>query len=331
MPTQSNGATASEPGNRRRDTLTYLTVIGLLALMTFGGLPPWPRFYVILNDAAHAPVSGVLAFFAWTLLGRHSAFTPAIRASLAFSATLGCGLAVEVTQGLIGRDFEWKDLATDALGALAALGFIAWRRLRCTPQSQLQAFRHIALAVALLAAAVVGLPVAEVALAYRARAQHFPALLQPGEPRDLYFVAGSGARYVVGALPHTFQAIEGESGFRLELGDGPWPGLALTEPEPDWTGFRVLNFDIINPGTESLTLTIRVHDRAHNQEQFDRFNRSFEVPAQTRKVLAIPTSDIQRGPINRDLDLGNVAGLAIFSSGHHDPGAIFYLARVWLD
>jgi hypothetical protein len=110
------------------------------------------------------------------------------------------------------------------------------------------------------------------------------------------------------------------------------PGLQLFEPEPDWRGHSVLKIDLVNPGDRSLRLVVRVHDAMHDQRHEDRFNRAFTLAPGSRRVLEIPIDDIESAPRGRPLDLSRVAAIGLFEGSRPAPvGAVFYLARIWLE
>jgi hypothetical protein len=90
--------------------------------------------------------------------------------------------------------------------------------------------------------------------------------------------------------------------------------------------------DLTNPDSRPLTLTVRVHDRAHDNRASDRFNRTFTIPGATRQTVSFALADIERAPLGRTLDLSRVAGLILF--GDEDPTSVgrqYYLTRAWLE
>ena len=56
-----------------------------------------------------------------------------------------------------------------------------------------------------------------------------------------------------------------------------------------------------------------VHDKIHNQDYVDRFNKVLHLEHGVNE-FDIPLSQIEQGPLGRELDLTNVAGIVLFAS-----------------
>jgi hypothetical protein len=306
--------------------------VALVALVLFASLPPWPKIWAVLNDSAHAPVFGLLALTLLTLLRTSSHRSPVPLALAAFAATVLLGIAVEWVQGLIGRDSSWKDVGTDALGAACALGLAGWAPILGLDRFHTAVGRRTALGIALLSGALILLPIVESGLAYARRAMQFPVIARFDSTLDLYFAKAQYADGTLAPLPAPWARAGDRDSLRIVSAAGEWPGFAISEPEPDWRGYRALNVDVTNPDGEPLQLTVRVHDVQHDQRQEDRFNRTFAVDPWARRILSIPVADIASAPAGRPLDLQRVAGVIVFASGSKLPaGRAFYLTRIWLE
>ena len=103
----------------------------------------------------------------------------------------------------------------------------------------------------------------------------------------------------------------------------------MTEPYPDWRGARALVLNLHNPGESDLPLALRVHDRIHNQQYRDRFNREFTLHAGERLELSIPLREIESAPSGRLMDLSRVAGVMIFRARGADA-ASFEIEKIAL-
>ena len=55
-----------------------------------------------------------------------------------------------------------------------------------------------------------------------------------------------------------------------------------------------------------------MHDRAHNFQFRDRFNRDFTLRAHERLEIAIPITEIEHAPAGRLMDLSQIAGVVVF-------------------
>lgn len=297
-------------------------VVALPALALVAKLPSHPQILLVLNNAAHAPVFGALAIVLLLLLRRWRALAEWRRYATAFLVAVAIGALIEWIQPLFGRGAEWIDLRNDALGAIAGLALTASFRSR----------RWIFLLVAIAALAPVAWPVAEAALASAARARQFPTILGFNSPCSLYYISSRGVDLALSPLPEMWRQANDPLSLQIRVIGGQWPGLTHEEPQPDWRGYSRLMLDLTNPDTRPLTLTVRVHDRAHNNQSSDRFNRTFTIPGAKRQTVSFALAEIGRAPLERTLDLSRVAGLILF--GDEDPassGREYYVTRVWLE
>ncbi len=115
---------------------------------------------------------------------------------------------------------------------------------------------------------------------------------------------------------------------RIDCKPGQYPGLSLADPYPDWTGYDTLEIDILVPKIKSEVFVLRVHDRDHNQEHDDRFNRICPV-VPGFQTLRFDLHDIQTGPRSRDLDMSSIAGAILFIVELDEPFT-FYVGEMRL-
>ena len=299
----------------------------LVSLVLLASVPSHPRIWVVLSNAAHAPVFAVLSLLILHLVRTQAglAFRPAAAWSLAAAIVLG--IAIEVLQAFIGRDASLRDVWTDALGAACALG---WVTAHEPTESRVE--RRTGWVIALVTACLAVAPVAEALAAYGLRTARMPTVARFSLPWDLYFVQLQSASARRVGLPIEWSRPGDPLSLEVRFGTGRWPGLSLWEPAPDWRGYRSLKIDLTNPGSRPLELVLRVHDALHDQRHEDRFNRPLTVGPGSRDVLTVPLADIADGPVGRRLDLGSVAGLILFASGDSaSAGTEFLLTRIWLE
>jgi len=306
----------------RRTAFLGILVVALPALALVASLPAHPQILGVLNNAAHAPVFGALAVVWFLLLLGFRRWSPWQRYLVAFALTVAIGALVEVIQPRFGRGAELRDLLNDALGAAAGLALVAYVRSR--------RFRYLLVAIALLVP--VAWPVAQAAIACVSRAGSFPVLFGDATRSDRYFIRTSGVEAVRSALPPAWARPGDPQSLRIRILGEPWPGVTHTEPQPDWRGYSRLLLDVTNPGPQPLTLTLRVHDRAHDNRAGDRFNRTFTLAAAERSELAIPLSEIASAREGRSLDLSRVAGIILFGDGGpQQVGREYYLTQIRLE
>jgi len=303
----------------------YLFALALLlpALALVVPMPAQPMIFGVLSNAAHAPVFGAFAIVLVHLARYYARWPARFDYHVVFLLTVIAGGAIELIQLAYGRDAELADIGTDALGAIGGLAIIAWFHSR-----------HRRLAAFLLVSASMAIfwPVVEAALAYRERFSQVPSILEITSRFDWYFISTSGAHVSTTLLPGPWRCEGDPESVRMQFIRGRWPVLAIVEPLPDWRGYISLKVDLTNPDPQRLRLTLRVHDRVHDNQASDRFNRPFTLAGGERTVLVIPISEIARAPVDRPMDLSRIAGVMLFAEV--DPRFAdreIYVTRIWLE
>jgi hypothetical protein len=286
-----------------------LTVI-LLAAVVFVPVPGSQRWVGVLHDFGHAPIFGCIAVAILLLIRTSSRMSsrPAWQRYLAaFLAAIFLGALTEIVQFVGGRDASWIDMRSDVLGAAAFLALTA---------ALDTSFGGLARSVSLIAALVLlvwhSMPALAAMSAYQRRANAFPTLVQFADRRDLYFVQPVGATGSVRSLPVPWAKDPGERALHVTFADAKWPGVDFFEPSPDWSDYRILVLDLVNPTDETLRLVLRAHDAHHNKQYSDRFNERLQLAARSRNAIRIPLADIASAPRGRPMDLQQMADFHLF-------------------
>ena len=305
-----------------RAALLATLVVALSALALVAKFPSQPLIFAELNNAAHAPVFGALTIVWLHILRRHSALGRWRRYISAFALSIVIGGLIELIQPVFNRGSNSLDLMTDALGAFTALAAMASYELR----------RPWLLSLAVITFVPVLWPVGDAALAYHRRAKGFPTLLGYDAQTERYFVHSYGVEIDVVRLPSAWRREDDPQSYRIRIRGGPFPRIALIEPQPDWRGYSRLMLDVTNPEPLPLTLTLRVHDKAHDNRAADRFNRRFTLAPHERRVLAFPIAEVARSPAGRGMDMSSIASVIVFGKNGADlAGREYYLTRLWLE
>lgn len=310
-----------------------VVVIALLAAMViFTSLPKSTEFMLVLHKTGHPLVFGVTALLVLRLYMKFSGneSRPVWIAYLtAFAITVLLGAMTEIAQLFTHRNARTADVVSDAIGAIACLaGHAAIRGRR---QPKIARSTRIALwSMAITAALVALAPLMWCMAAYTVRDMKFPAILDNSSQLASYFISKEAENVSVVPMPVQWLQRKDEYAFRVAIDHGPYPGLHVTEPYPRWNTYRTLAIDITHPGDAKLAIVVRVHDRKHNNEYNDRFNREITITAKTRTIIRVPLNDIQRGPKRRMLDMDAIADLNIFALGPV-PNGEFLVSRIWLE
>jgi hypothetical protein len=306
----------------------WLIVILLGIVVLAPGLGHPSKAIGAAHDFAHAPIFGIVCVALLLLLRDWPASGGLLvrwQYGIAFVMASGLGLATEIAQGFTGRDPSWLDLRSDIVGAAAAASIFAVFDRRVS-----RGLAKGACILGLTTFAMHSIPMIAVAFDYWRRAREFPVLVAGESVGRNGFLSAIDAHIEQRPLPASFAHVPGEGGLYALFGEGSWPSIYLSEPSPDWSDFEVLALDVTNPCDAELQLTVRVHDRQHNYRHDDRFNRVFMLAPRERTTLRIPLADIERAPRGRSLDLRQVAGLILFTTGAYAGGEL-YLSRIWLE
>jgi VanZ family protein len=287
--------------------LRITAILFLLSLVVLAKFHEPTRFAHTLQKLAHPVTFGAIALLFLTLLRgkpprRFGSYV------VAFILTMSCGAATEVAQAFTARDPSILDVLRDALGASTALAGFA----TLVPGADARAcgmWRVMGAIFTCVGFAVMVAPLSICLAAYAHRDLHFPTLLEACSPLDRYFLSGGNAWFVPSVGPTESPC---GSVLRVELGAVPYAGITLDEPYPDWRTAHTLVLDLRNPGELDLSLVVRVHDRAHNYQFQDRFNREFTLRAREQLQIAIPITEIEHAPANRLMDLSQIAGIMVF-------------------
>jgi hypothetical protein len=149
-------------------------------------------------------------------------------------------------------------------------------------------------------------PLASLSWHYLGRNAAFPVIMDLQADWAAAFLRPDAARLT--PAPDTC----GPAFSALQLLPAPYPGIYILEPGPDWRGYRYLSIELHSANPTPVNLSLRVHDRAHNNEYSDRFNHILTVAPGTHRYR-ISLEDISNSPAGRKLDLGNIAGVKLFS------------------
>jgi len=269
------------------------------------------RSLIHFYDFGHVPLFALIALLADAFLRSTAAARPAIRSPLRRRLLLlgGCvavGVAVEIAQGLTGRDMESSDVLRDAAGAVSGLLAITAWEIRARPRRAL-----LPLALAAMPALVAFLPVGLALLDERRGLTELPVLADFETPGQLSRFTWQDCR------PELVEAGDGHA-VRVRLLPGRYPRFGLRFFPRDWRGSAALSFTCVNPSASPFRLVIRVDDEHHDGAFGDRFTTSRILPP-GRTTVVLPLEAIAAGPRRRRLDLGAVRSLILYGVNLKTP------------
>jgi hypothetical protein len=287
-----------------RRLLYLLALLAVAAALLFLRLPIPPTFAGrTIENAGHVPLFFLITMGFLLVLREYPLFNGGRLSGgwlYLVAALVGAfgGLLTEVIQRPMRRDASWEDVFADAIGALCAVALYALFDRRTALRRW---HRALAAGLAVVCIAIYLSPVVSMARAYLHRNGQFPVLADFHSRLELYWAVGIGARRDIV-----------DDRLVVDYVADVFPGLSFHEPVADWRAFKTLVIDVANPSAEPLDLGVRVHDRRHNRQFNDRYNRHFTLAGGERKVLRIALEDIRHGPRTRLMDMQQISDITLF-------------------
>ncbi|KHE93269.1 MAG: hypothetical protein K8F52_04810 [Candidatus Scalindua rubra] len=105
-------------------------------------------------------------------------------------------------------------------------------------------------------------------------------------------------------------ATSGQKSLEMNLYPSPYPGIALSNFNSDWSRHDTLKFDIYNQEDISLRLAIRIDD-AKNPSYGDRYNHPI-ILSPGMNHISIPLSSLHTSGTDRMINLANVQQVILF-------------------
>lgn len=120
--------------------------------------------------------------------------------------------------------------------------------------------------------------------------------------------------------------VHGGHSLQVTLSTKRYAGFRLVGPYGDWGGYTYLAMDFYNPDLEPLELILKISDRTHDNgaNKFDdRFNRRLQLVSGWNN-LRFAVDDIRHAPKNREMQMDEISGLAIFVEQLNRPRDIYW-------
>ncbi len=300
--------------------LATLAVLTLLLVFGDDALLPGRAFQAFWN-LGHAVY---FAFITWLLLHwpwlkRQPCW---LQWAVPLAVTLLIGGTIELLQIGTERTADVMDMLRNLGGSLLVLGLLP------VLPSERKAWRWPLRLAALALLLYLLLPFIQVLYDDAMARRQFPVLADFAAPLELSRWQGN-ADYRLARPPNS-----DEPALAITLKPGvAYPGVSLKHFPGDWRGYRELRVRLYLQGSEPLSLTLRIHDRAHETgprafEYSDRFNRSFRLQPGWNE-LTVPLEDIRKAPTRRAMDLSQLVDLSLFVTRLKQT-RILYLQRIEL-
>lgn len=234
-------------------------VIGLVFAICIGlplvwDIPGHWRLLRTLQNSGHSVLFLVMAFcLAWR----------GVHWGKAAIGLLALGGAIEVVQLFIGKDCDFQDVVLDSLGIVAGL-LLFWGY---TQRSLLS----LTLSLAVLSLAF-WMPIA-IANSYLWQWRNFPVLVNFEDMGRQYLLDSyEGASYTLAT-----GVIDGEpksnTTLKMTCPIQNWPGIALVDLAPDWSGYDSLQLDVWLLDEQPINLGVALRGLENQSDHHDISHR----------------------------------------------------------
>jgi hypothetical protein len=198
------------------------------------------------------------------------------------------GIVIEILQTLVQREASLNDLYGNFFGLMAGICLHAAFTVKKMHHQKMIAVLLVLASAGFLLLGIT--PLMQLSWHYLERANAFPEIIDFDSSWSSSF---------------------------MHYDEGRYPGVSIIEPEPDWSGYSKLRVSIHSVSERDINLVLRIHDKTHNQEHADRFNMKL-LARPGFNEFQIPLNMIRQGPVERELDMKNIAGIIVFSSRAED-------------
>jgi hypothetical protein len=316
-------------------SLGLALVAALLASVFMLSLPGQHYWERVVMDAGHGPVFGGIAV---VLLLMYAPDAATGRRgwdayAAAFLWTLVLGVATEIAQYFVpGRNVSLGDVLHDGAGALLALsltclierrwsaGAAAGQGAKSQPAGVSAAWVSL---VGLAAFSVLAWAPLHCARAYAERAAAMPQLVPLPARIAHRFLSVHDATMAWTESPAPWHRSGDGKALRLAFARGAGPAFEMQEPVPDWRGHQFLALDLTNPNPQPLNFVLRILDARHDWAHEDRLNLPVILPASSRSTLRLSLQELRKAPRGREMDLGAIANVMLYSAGPQDGDALY--------
>ena len=275
----------------------------LVALPIFIDLPGHSALTQATQDAGHSVIFALIAMLVFAVIAPLN-LALQVKYVLSFVIVVMLGVMVEWVQAKIGRDASISDILLDAVGAFVGL-ILCRARYHSSNKTILYGIAVIILLGCFAYPAIILLGVVD-------KYRNVPVLVDfDGLVNTNVYKPMNGAAVTIASAAGAWSDNQSDVA-EIHFKPGHlWPGIELLEVFADWRAYEFLDLEVYSLESETLRLTLRVHDKAHNNEYADRFNREFMIQPGLNQ-LSVSLDEIKNAADSRQLDLSTIAGLIMF-------------------
>lgn len=302
--------------NANKIIILVILAAGLFMTPFWLHLPSDTYMWREIHNSGHTPLFGFMALIGLALsrqILKNRLIYEFGHYAVAGILALTAGLVVELIQIYLPGDADIGDFMRDVGGVISFLGLYALidKRLKTSGELFRIRWKIVVAVVTILALAGSATPILRLIRAYHVRAGIFPAIISFESNWPDKFVKTNRADLDKSEPPSDWLEAPPWVG-ELELFAGPYPGFSIDETFPNWDGFDSLCFTVFSDLDTSLTMTVRVDDKAHNHSFDDRYNGNLRIDKGVNKI-SIPLEEIFRAPAGRKMDSSNIRAIYVFA------------------
>ena len=290
-------------------SIALLACISFMLLFNFSneGL-----LWSAVQNAGHFVIFIAFTLACLTLFDSASLRQP-LKHAVVISILFALGAAVELIQSMMpGRTASWSDLLLDAAGIFVGyLIFILVFHFKA-----ISMVRRIAVVFGILITSYFSAQPALQLIGYNVLKTGHPALISFGDPfvESIISVTGSASTELI--MPTRLINRGSRRLLRMDFADVSHGGVVFHDTAIEGTVSGFLNVKLHNASSQNRELAVRIHDRGHNNDYHDRYNRTLLVKPGAnhyRLSLAEIKSMGSKGDSKRQLDTENIDEIQLFS------------------
>ncbi|GMR16776.1 MAG: hypothetical protein BMS9Abin31_1154 [Gammaproteobacteria bacterium] len=306
-----------------RNYLYRVIVLVVVIYLLFVPTPTNSLWWREAFNSGHTVLFVILSFFIYRQLKVTTRFSNdlAIYFLVLFIGLL-FGVLIELLQKLVQREASLSDFYGDFFGLMAGLCLIAAYNLKKIQYKKLTTVFLIITGTVFLFTGVY--PLIKLSWHYIERFNAFPVIADFDSNWSSSFVRFNNVDMLW--VPGSKQDI---SLYPVRFNQGIYPAISVFETEPDWSNYQVLRMNIFSENEDNIVLGLRIHDDKHNQDSADRFNKKLIIQPGLNEIK-ISLNQVRHGPVNRELDLANVAAIKVFSS-KLDEHILLEVSNIYLE
>ncbi len=315
-------------GPKKQIFFLCTALIGLLLVVKVVSLDGSSSIQIAVQNFGHVPVFGMISIvllqIVRLMINPHQ--TRWLFYVYAFILTTILGAITELMQLPTSRDADPMDLLMDMIGAFGFLSIAASQDKRLKKNAS---HNRILLIAGVLILVSTTIPLVAVIASRLYRDYHFPFISGFESRWSSGFVGVKDAKLSVVPTPREWKNNTSKrSAYVSLLADRKYPGIHIEQVYPNWSEYRFFLFELYNPMKSDLQLTVRIHDRSHNGNVFDRFNKRYSLTPGTHRVC-IPLDSIRNAPQDRLMRMTEIQSIIWFCSQSGDKRE-YYIDNITL-